>query len=112
MRNLDYSAVGGRIRQARKKKGWSQGLLARKCSISTSFMGHIERGTRIMSLDTFVNICGVLEVDADELLWGVPHPSDAMLLNLWDQTKKEGADGYAMYVRIMRSVAEIISEGN
>lgn len=111
MQDLNYSAVGERIRQARKEKGWSQGQLARKCSISTSFMGHIERGTRIMSLDTFVKICDVLEADADELLWGVPHPSDTLLLNLWTQTKKDGTDGYSMYVRIMKSVAEIINEG-
>lgn len=111
MQGLDYSAIGDRVRQTRKEKGWSQGLLARKCGISTSFMGHIERGSRIMSLETFVTICDVLQADADELLWGVPHPSDTLLLDLWDKTKKEDTDSYSMYVRIMKSVAEIMNEG-
>ena len=114
--------MGMRIRQVRKTRGWSQDALAKKCGISMSFLGHIERGTRIMSLETFVNICMALEADADELLWGVPHPSDAVL-ELWDasdqkqrqkqkkikNTEKQ-SDSYAMYVRIMKSVAEIMNE--
>ncbi len=115
MRELDYGRVGMRIRQVRKVKGWSQDELARKCGISMSFLGHIERGTRIMSLETFVNICGALEADADELLWGEVHPSDAVL-DLWgpsgqrDGGKCKDADSYALYVKIMKSVAEIINE--
>lgn len=117
MQELDYVRIGMRIRQARKAKGWLQGELARQCGISMSFLGHIERGTRIMSLETFVNICGALDAGADELLFGTPHPSDAML-DLWstsDQKTRPGtgrkdADSYAMYVRIMKSVAEIMNE--
>lgn len=121
-RELDYRKIGMRIRQVRKTRGWSQDALAKKCGISMSFLGHIERGTRIMSLETFVNICMALEADADELLWGVPHPSDAVL-ELWDasdqkqrqkqkkikNTEKQ-SDSYSMYVRIMKSVAEIMNE--
>ena len=120
MRELDYGKMGMRICQVRKAKGWSQNELAEKCGISMSFLGHIERGTRIMSLETFVNICMALEADADELLWGVPHPSDAVL-ELWDasdqkqkqkkiKNKEKQSDSYAMYVRIMKSVAEIMNE--
>ena len=122
MKELDYGRMGMRIRQIRKAKGWSQDELAKKCGISMSFLGHIERGTRIMSLETFVNICMALEADADELLWGVPHPSDAVL-ELWDasdqkqkqkqkkiKNKEKQSDSYAMYVRIMNSVAEIMNE--
>ncbi len=55
MQQLDYSEIGKRIRQVRKAKKWSQGALAEKCGISMSFLGHIERGTRIMSMDTFIS---------------------------------------------------------
>ena len=112
MKELDYGKMGMRIRQARKVKGWSQDDLAKKCGISMSFLGHIERGTRIMSLETFVNICTALDADADELLWGVAHPSEAVL-DLWDARKKEagkGTDSYSTYIRIMKSVAEIMNE--
>ena len=126
MKELDYGKMGRRIRQARKVKGWSQNDLAKKCGISMSFLGHIERGTRIMSLETFVGICAALDANADELLWGVAHPSEAVLDFLNVPSKKEGQalsdadnlkklqtarpDSYSMYVRIMKSVAEIMNE--
>ena len=111
MKELDYGRMGTRIREVRKAKGWSQDMLAKKSGISMSFLGHIERGTRIMSLETFANICNALDTGADELLWGVVHPSDAGLdlcgPMLRKQDKKE--DNYSIYVKIMKSVAEIMS---
>lgn len=113
MKEVDYKKMGMRIRQVRKVKGWSQDELAKKCGISMSFLGHIERGTRIMSLETLVGICNALGTGADELLWGVAHPSGYML-DMWEpsetKTEKKNADSYAMYVRIMKSVAEIMNE--
>ncbi len=124
MQDLDYDGIGMRIRKARKEKGLSQGMLAKECGICLSFMGHIERGTRCMSLETFANICKILDMDADELLWGVPHASESVL-DMWNLSDKAGkklnknkgyeagdrkADSYAMYVRIMKSVAEIMNE--
>ncbi len=121
MKELDYSKMGMRIRQIRKAKGWSQDDLAKKCGISMSFLGHIERGTRIMSLDTFTALCGALGAGADELLFGIAYPSDA-LAGLWQAQERQAdvttgraadrrsADSYSMYVRIMKSVAEIMNE--
>ncbi|MDE7312853.1 MAG: helix-turn-helix domain-containing protein [Eubacterium sp.] len=113
MKEIDYGKIGMRIRQVRKVKGWSQDALAKKCGISMSFLGHIERGTRIMSLETFASICEALDAGADELLWGVANPSDSML-DVWDTADKKierkEKDSYAMYVRIMKSVAEIMNE--
>lgn len=119
MGGLDYTAMGMRIRQLRKAKGWSQDGLAKKCGISMSFLGHIERGSRIMSLETFVSICNALDAGADEILWGVAYPSDAVL-GMWELTdantgkkhkgaSKDGKDSYSMYVKIMKSVAEIMN---
>lgn len=116
MRELDYGSMGKRIRQVRKAKGWSQDELAKKCGISMSFLGHIERGTRIMSLETFVSICGALDTGADELLWGIASTSEHML-DLWEQPERNAdklniensADSYSMYIKIMKSVAEIMN---
>lgn len=120
MRKLDYSRIGMRIRQVRKAKGWSQDELAKKCGISMSFLGHIERGSRVMSMDTFVGICNALDAGADELLWGEAVKSSAVL-HMWGSAREEmsrkpmkqdgnQADSYAMYIRIMKSVAEIMNE--
>lgn len=112
MEKLDYVQMGMRIRQVRKAKGWSQSELAKKCGISMSFLGHIERGTRIMSLETFASICTELEARADELLWGMASTSDVVLelLALSGDKEKKDIDNYTMYIKIMKSVAEIMNE--
>ncbi len=108
MQKLDYTGIGKRIRQARKAKGMSQDALAKKCGICLSFMGHIERGTRCMSLETFANICSILESDAEELLFGIPNLSGHELKKIWTSSREKNSS-YAMYIRIMQSVAEIMS---
>lgn len=109
MQELDYEKVGARIREIRKAKGWSQDELAKKCGISMNFIGHIERGTKKMSLDTFTNICRKLETGADTLLWGNTQLSEEIMKDLWMQPEKKESDSYAMYIRIMKSVADIMS---
>ncbi|MDE7313096.1 MAG: helix-turn-helix domain-containing protein [Eubacterium sp.] len=110
MQELDYLKIGERIRQSRKAKGWSQETLAKKCGISLNFMGKIERGKRKMSMDTFASLCTELEADADALLWGVVQPSDGVVQNMWKHPIKKDSDSYAMYIRIMKSVADILNE--
>lgn len=118
MQKLDYVSIGMRIRKARKEKGLSQDSLAKKCGICLSYMGHIERGTRCMSLETFANICKILDAEADSILWGTKRLPDAVLdmwnLSVPDKEKKKKAggrnyDSYEIYVRIMKSVAEIMN---
>lgn len=65
---LDYTAVGRKIRRLRKEKKLTQEQFAELIGRSTSFVGHIERGTRILNLDTFINIVQVLDCSADDLL--------------------------------------------
>lgn len=65
---MNYAAMGLRIRNARKAKHWTQAELAERCSMSTAFCGHIERGTRVPSLDTLARLCIALDVSADMIL--------------------------------------------
>ena len=108
MKELDYAKVGARICQTRKAKGWSREELAKRCGISTHYMGHIDRGSRKMSLNTFTSLCRELEADADVLLWGMMQPSEAVIHDLWKQPEKKDSDSYAMYIRIVKSVADIM----
>lgn len=110
MQELDYAKIGERIRQVRKARGWSQEQLAKKCGISLNFMGKIERGDRKMSMDTFAGICMELETGADALLFGSVQMSAASARELWKRQEKEGSDSYAMYIRIMQSVADVMNE--
>ena len=65
---VNYQDLGLRVRDARKAKHLTQEQLAEKVGISSSFMGHIERGTRIASIDTLVSVCNVLSVSPCLLL--------------------------------------------
>ena len=54
---MDYTALGHRIRTLRTASGLTQAELAERVGISASFLGHIERGTRVLSVDTLAALC-------------------------------------------------------
>ena len=61
--------MGNRFNKLRKQQKLTQGQFAEQVGISTSFMGHVERGTRAASLETLVAICNALNVSPDYLLY-------------------------------------------
>ena len=65
---MDYILLGQRIRRYRQVKKLTQEQLAELADISASFMGHIERGSRVASLDTLMKICAALGVTPNDLL--------------------------------------------
>lgn len=65
---VDYAAMGKRIRKARKEKRMTQNQVAQLCDISAAFFGHIERGTRVASVETLIMIARVLQVSLDVLV--------------------------------------------
>lgn len=56
------------IKARRKEMKLTQEDLAEKVEISVSFMGHIERGSRVLSVDTLRKLCIALDLSADDLL--------------------------------------------
>ena len=68
MQQVDYSLLGTRIRLKRKEMGITQAEMAERCGVSVPFIGHIERGSRAPSMESFLGICRVLHVTPDFLL--------------------------------------------
>lgn len=68
MIHLPNTLTGKRIRTRRLQLGLTQEQLAEKADISISFLGHIERGTRVASLMTMTRICMALGVSLDWLI--------------------------------------------
>lgn len=62
--------MGRRIRRGRKQWHLTQEALSERVGISTSFLGHVERGTRKASLETIVKICAALKMSLDEIVLG------------------------------------------
>ena len=65
---VDYKDFGQRIRSLRRSQKMTQEELAEQLGISASFMGHLERGSRIASIDTLVALCNVLKTSPQYLL--------------------------------------------
>ena len=65
---MNYKDLGRRIRMLRQKQHMTQEQLAEKIDMSASFLGHIERGSRVASLETLVKLCNVLDTNPGFLL--------------------------------------------
>lgn len=65
---LDYKAIGKRIKIARIQVDLTQEKLAEYVNLSPSHMSNIETGTTKVSLTTIVNIANALSVSVDDLL--------------------------------------------
>ena len=69
---LNYRELGAQIRILRRRHGLTQEQLAEMVDVSTSFIGHVERGTRKASLQTIVKIGECLQASLDRLLLSQP----------------------------------------
>jgi transcriptional regulator with XRE-family HTH domain len=65
---VNYAVLGEKIRQKRLSIGLSQEAVSEKVGLSESFYGHIERGSKIMSIQSLVKIAGKLDLSLDYLL--------------------------------------------
>lgn len=54
--------LGQRIREQRRKKGWTMDKLAEKADQSVNYVGDLERGVKTPSLDTFIRIVEALDI--------------------------------------------------
>lgn len=107
---LDYTAVGERIRQTRKERGLTQEQLAEACGLSTSFVGHIERGTRILSVDTLYQISLQLKVSTDYLLLDSAGLDSQILQNISAILKTKNKRKVETFLNTVRILADKIDE--
>jgi transcriptional regulator with XRE-family HTH domain len=62
---------GENVRRVRKQAGMSQAEVARIASLHRTEVGLIERGQRVVRVDTLIRIAGALKVEPRELLDGL-----------------------------------------
>ena len=110
MEAVDYIKIGFKIKQARLKLKLSQEQLSEKCDISTSYLGHIERGTRKLSLDTLVSLCSALDLSTDYVLLDSLPSSDPVIIGLIEHAKQNNAKAYERYIRVMKALSEVMDK--
>ena len=77
--NIDYSAIGKRIRSRRKELHFTRAVLAEKADLSDTNISPIERGATKLSLPSLIAIANALETTTDSLLMDVTEHSEAVL---------------------------------
>ena len=60
--------IRAKLIEAIRQSGMSQTELAKKIGISQSGIAHYVKGDKMPALDTFANLCKVLELDANDML--------------------------------------------
>ena len=58
-------AIGSKIQEARREKGYTQEYVAEKIDKSVDILRSIENGRSVGSVETLLNICNVLEITSD-----------------------------------------------
>lgn len=76
---VDFSIIGKRIKDARKKKGLTQEQLVEKMGVSIAYLSKVETGKIHINLERLSQICGILDITEGEILNGVSNHSEKYL---------------------------------
>jgi len=66
MITIDKIKIG--LKEAIEKSGKTQKEIAEKLSVTQSCIAHYVKGDIVPALDTFANLCKVIDVSADDIL--------------------------------------------
>jgi len=102
--------MGERIRRTREYERLTQEQLAEICSLSAAHMGHIERGSRLPSLEAVFRISKALHVGMDYLLNDSFSPDEALLSNITALLRNNGKLKPKTVVSTIRAIADKIDE--
>lgn len=105
--NLDYIAIGIRVREKRIEKGISQFELANKIGVSNPHISNIERGKTKVSLSTLIDIANALETSLDVLVCdNVNQTEEVFVKEIADKIE----DCNVEEVRIVADVVKALTE--
>lgn len=77
-----YQEIGQRVRQLRRRAQLTQEQLSERAGISPSFLGHIERGTRKMSVATLHHLSQALDCAPGTLMGDAAETDLPLLLTM------------------------------
>lgn len=65
---ITLQQIQQKIKEAIKQSGLSQTEIAKKLGISQQTVSHYVKGDKMPALDTFANLCVILDVEPSEIL--------------------------------------------
>ncbi len=78
-----------RIRAAREKMGYTREKFAELLDVSVSYLAEVERGRTSISVKMLINICHVLGLSADYILFGDKRTEDELRLEQINQIDEQ-----------------------
>ena len=116
MENLRYE-MGARIAEARKRKGFTQEVLAEKMDMSVKHISAVERGKSSFSLENLKKLCDILDVSLDYIVTGkncdilkTPLPKSAIEIFMSDNPSE--IDLFLEYIRLYEKIRNSKSGDN
>lgn len=109
-KELDYAALGLRIRHAREASNMTQEQLGEACNLSTAHIGHIERGSRIPSLGALFRIATELHVSLDFLVFDSVPENENFFIGLSAMLKGKVPGKVNTFLTAVRALADKIDE--
>lgn len=108
---MDKTVLGKRIRERRKQQKITLEKLSEKADISLVYLGEIERGIKMPSLNTFIKLVNALNISADALIYdetksGKYYLSDELAKEMQDLTPEQ----YAAISKISLTAIEQIKK--
>lgn len=67
-RHPNLVKIGKRIREARKRKGYSQEAFAAEAQLGRTYMGRVERGEQNISIQNLIQIALTLKIEVGDLI--------------------------------------------
>lgn len=86
---MEPETIGRNIKKYRIEKKLRQEDLAEKTDLSSNYIGMVERGEKIPSLETFISILNALEISADMVLADVLKQGYVVKNSLLDEDMKK-----------------------
>ena len=106
MYNIDYKELGKRIRTERRRQDLTQEKLAEMANISDSFMGHIERGGRTLSIETLASIANALNLSIEYIVCGeFNYQPDMLPAEIHENLKCMSSSQRKVFLKIMKTLA-------
>lgn len=110
MKEINFPMVGQKIKILRNEAGFTQEQMAEACGISTSFLGHIERGTRKLSLETAVKIADCLHVSMDALIMEGKETDINLLSAVEAILRQQKKPKQEQFLRLLKVLSQNIDE--
>jgi len=107
MYNINYKELGKRIRAERRRQDLTQEKLAEIADISDSFMGHIERGGRTLSIETLAKLANALNLSIEYIICGEFNYQPTMLPSeIHDALNKMRGSQRKVFLAMMKTLAD------